>query len=342
MKKFLCLAIPALAFAKPTQAPPPAWDSNLFRSDAQVVSAHLEFLYWKAQEGDLDYALKMKTAAWGPSNSYAQGNYQNGSFGMDPGFRVSVSYFRAPKEWEVWGSYTRLTSRGDDSVGKPGPTSVFLTGTWPQTLTLPLTGASSSLHLNYNVADAMANRYFHPNAHLRLRLLGGITAAWMDQNWVVQYFDANPAESTRIQNRWKFGGAGFRFGLMADWFWTSDIYLTARGTVGALMGCYKNVSKQTTTVAATGADNAAIPIRNATYRDGRATVTMQAMLGPSWQKNFDCTRVELFAGYEITAWSNLQEIYRSTAAGANAAKETWINSSLLSFQGLTTRLTMDF
>ncbi|HEY4255538.1 MAG TPA: Lpg1974 family pore-forming outer membrane protein, partial [Chlamydiales bacterium] len=276
-----------------------------------------------------------------PSNSYAQGKYKTGSFDIEPGFRISLSYFRAPKEWEVWGSYTRLTSRGHDSTGKPAATNEFLTGTWPQTLSAPLTGASSSTHLNYNVVDAIANRYFHPNAHLRLRLIGGLTSAWMSQDWVVRYTDA-AQESTRIQNKWKFAGGGFRFGLMADWFWTSDIYLTARGTVGALMGCYKNESKQTTTVAASGSDNAAIPIRDATYRDGRGSLTMQASLGPSWQKSFNSTRVEIFAGYEINTWSNLQEIFRSTAAAPSAAKETWINSSLLAIQGLTTRLTMDF
>jgi len=351
MKKLLCLALPVLAFAKPTQAPPPpAWDANLFRSDKQVVSGHLEFLYWKAQEGCLDYAVKMKSPAWTPTGALtgtlAVGDYKNGSFDFDPGLRVSLSYFRAPKEWEVWGSYTRLTARGHDSASKPDQTNLFLNPTWQVAVFLntPLSGAKSSTHLNYNVADAMANRYFHPNAHLRLRLLGGITAAWMSQNWVIQYFTSNIAQQARVQNQWKFGGAGFRFGVMADWFWTSDIYLTARGTVGALMGFYKNQTKSTTTVAGnTSTDNPAIPFSNTTYRDGRATLTMQAMLGPSWQKSFDRTRVEVFAGYEINTWSNLQEVFRSGSSPSTLGPvQTFINSSLLSFQGLTTRLTMDF
>jgi len=349
MKKLLCLALPVLAFAKPTQAPPPpAWDANLFRSDKQVVSGHLEFLYWKAQEGCLDYAVKMKSPAWTTSvatGTLAVGDYKNGSFDFDPGLRVSLSYFRAPKEWEVWASYTRLTSRGRDSASKPGETDLFLSPTWegPVFFTLPLLQAKSSTHLNYNVADAMANRYFHPNAHLRLRLLGGITAAWMSQNWVIQYFTSSVAQQARTQNQWEFGGAGFRFGVMADWFWTSDIYMTARGTVGALMGFYKNQTKSTTTVANNpGTDNPALPLSNTTYRDGRATLTMQAMLGPSWQKNFTSTRVEVFAGYEINTWSNLQEVFRSGGPGLSGPTQTLINSSLLSFQGLTTRLTMDF
>ncbi len=339
MKRFLCicLGLTALAHAKTPPPPPPcppAWDADLFRKNVQVVSGHLEFLYWKPEESALDYALKMSIPAGSIDPSFAQGTYKSGSFNMTPGVRLSISYFRAPKEWEVWGSYTRLTSTGHNSTSKPTPATVFLTGTWPQIMSSPLTQATSSLHLNYNVADLLADRYFNPNAHFRLRLLGGLTSAWMDQYWAVQYFDA-PGDTTRIVNTWGYAGGGFRFGAMIDWFWTHDIYFTARGTFAALMGCYKNQSKQTTNLQST-------PVRNAIYRDTRGALSMQAMLGPSWQKNYSCMRVEVFAGYEITTWSNLQEIYHSTAGTASAAKETWTNTGLLSMQGLTARVTMDF
>jgi hypothetical protein len=234
-----------------------------------------------------------------------------------------------------------MTSHGHTNTGKPTPDTEYLNGTWPQILTNPLAGAETSIHLNYNVVDVLVDRFFQTNPHLRLRLLGGLTGAWINQNWTIQYSDSS-LNQTRISSRWNYGGAGFRTGVMADWFWTDDLYLTARATFGVLMGPYKNRTKQTSNFAPTGAQNTAIPLRNVTYSDERAVGTAQLLMGPSYQKNFEPLRFEAFVGYEINAWANLQEVYRSSSSSPQGAKETWVNDGLLSFQGLTARITMDF
>ena len=118
--------------------------------------------------------------------------------------------------------------------------------------------------------------------------------------------------------------------------------MTAAGYVGVLMGEYSNHAKQTTTFQVTPNDNTAVPVRDTSYHDTRPAASLQMLLGPSYQKNFCNSRVEIFAGFEITTWVNVQEIYRSTSGGPTVAKETWINSSLFSLYGLTTRLTVDF
>ena len=332
----------ALPPNKSSKEPPP-YDANLFNQDKQVYSGHVEFLFWRVEEAALDYALKMDNPAWSTvSTSFAQGTYQTANFDGDPGFRLKMSYFRAPHYWELWWQYTRLTASGKDQVGKPQNATEFLNGTFPQIMANSLAGAQSEIHLNYNVADFMADRYFNPNPHLRLRVLGGATAVWMNQNWRVHYNDSAAAFTT-IRNRWKYIGGGLRIGTMIDWFMGYDIYLTGLGTTAITIGTYQNRSKQTTNAQLTnGSDNINVPIRNAHYSDVRPAFTMQALLGPSWQKNFTNTRVEVFAGYEINAWFNIQEVYRSTAALPSAAKETWVNNGAIALQGLTTRLTVDF
>jgi len=316
-------------------------DLDLFKRDVPVYSTHTEFLYWSVAEGALDYALKMEHDAWGPSPSFAQGKFENGSFGLDPGFRIALQYFRAPHYWEIKWQYTRMTNRGHNHASSPNAGQQFLTGTWPQITTQPLAGATSRLHLNYNVFDWIIARVFFPNPHLRLRILGGGLAAWMDQDWKIRYVDSTP-NSTTIRNRWHFVGAGLKTGTMADWYWTGQLYLTGLGSFGLLMGSYSNHAKQTTTVQTTPSDNPAVPLRDTSYQDVRAVATAQMVLGPSWQKNFPCTRVEVFAGLEMNLWFNLQEMYHSTSSSPTAAKETWINNSLLALYGLTTRLTVDF
>jgi hypothetical protein len=318
-----------------------ACEPDLFKQNVQVFSGSAEFLYWTVAEGNLDYALKMSQDAWGPSPSYAQGNYQNASYNIDPGFRLKLSYFRAPHFWEVMWQYTRMTNRGDSSSDKPDADLQYLTGTWPQIIPAPLSGAHSHIHLNYNVFDWLIDRVFIPNPHLRLKLVGGAFAAWMDQDWKIRYNDAID-RTTTIRNKWHYVGAGLKSGTIIDWYWTGDLYMTAQGFFGLLLGNYSNHSRQSTTYQPDPSDNTSVPIRDAIYKDTRPVMTGQMIFGPSYQKNFCKTRLEIFAGFEVNAWFNVQEIYRSTSGSASEAKETWINSSLLALYGLTTRMTLDY
>jgi hypothetical protein len=241
----------------------------------------------------------------------------------------------------VKGQYTRLTARGKNNAGKPDPDTEYLTGTWPQIFSAPMAGARSSIHMNYNVVDLLINRVFHPNPHLRMRLLGGAIVAWINQDWKVTYNDSANHE-TVINNRWKFIGGGLKTGTNIDWYWGRDVYITADAVFGALLGNYKNKSLQRANFQPTSEFNPSLPLRDAHFSDVRPTCTLQFTFGPSYQKNFTNSRMELFIGYELNTWANLQEIFRSTSGSASAAKETWINSSMIALQGLTSYLVMDF
>lgn len=314
---------------------------DLFKRYDQILSVNAEFLYWSIAEGSLDYAIEMRQDAWGPTPSFAQGRFKNASYGVDPGFRIGFLFFRAPNFWEIRWQYTRMTSRGEDHAEKPDAPNQFLTGTFPHIFTNPLTGAHSRIHFNYNVFDWYVDRVFFPNPHLRLRVIGGATLAWMNQDWKVVYNDSKP-DFTTIRNCWNFTGAGFKTGTMFDWYWTGNLYMTAKAFFGLLLGSYSNRAEQKTTFQRALGDNPAIPLRNTHYGDARPTMTGQIIFGPSYQKNFCSTRLELFAGFEMNMWLNLQEVYRSTQASAEVAKETWVNNSMLSLYGLTARISLDF
>ena len=245
----------------------PAFDADLYRRDAQCFALHTEFLYWTIQEGALDYALKMTNNGWGPENCYAQGHFKNAEFNLDPGFRVALTFFRAPKYWELWTQYTRLTTTGSNQAGKPTPDGDFITGTWPQIFPTPMASARSTLHFNYNLGDLLFSRVFFPNPHLRLRLLGGGVVTWMDQFWKVVYSDSGSLQ-TKITNRWSFVGGGLRLGKIFDWYWFTDIYMTAGTTFAGLMGSYHNSAFQSTNYQPEGF-NASLPVRNAHFSDVR-------------------------------------------------------------------------
>jgi hypothetical protein len=325
-------AHPLLNAQPPVKAVP--YDADLFRKDTEAVSAHGEFLYWTVQEGTLDFAQKMNQPA--PSvTSYSIGKVKSASFDFDPGFRCAISYFNAPKFWEVRGQYTHLIARGKNRAEKPTPSNQYLTGTWPQIMLNPLAHAHSAIEFNYNLFDLTIDRMFIPNPHLRLRMIAGIAAAWIQQDWKVHYFDMTN-QNTTIRNRWHYVGGGLRMGVMGDWFWGNDVYLTGLTSMGIFMGSYHNKAKQTTSLQT-------LPVRNSDFSDVRPAFTAQFELGPCWQKNFTNMRVEIFAGYELSAWLNLQEIRRSSGSSSPSdAKETSLSSGMIAPHGLTTRVTIDF
>jgi major outer membrane protein len=326
---------------KVSKVEPPPFDADLYRRDTQVFSIDAVFLYWRVQEGALDYATKMKESGWGPSQCFAQGDFKNATFDGDPGFRAVFRFFRAPRYWEFWMEYTRLTATGEQKASKPSPPEQFLTGTWPQIFSNPMATAKSDIHLNYNVADLLITRVFFPNPHLRLRVTGGATVAWINQFWKVLYADWMGFQ-TKIGNRWKFIGGGLKTGTTFDWYWFTNVYMTGGANIGALLGSYKNSAKQTTNFQPAPAFNPALPVRDAHFSDVRPTFFTQLFLGPAYEKNYDNHRMEIFVGYELLTWLNLHEIFRSTNGSPQDAKETRINTGALALQGLTARATFDF
>ena len=337
----LCLAA-TQATATPNKSQnskePVPYDADLFRKDEPVFSFHGSFLYWRVQESTNDFALKQQYAAPSGVSTYAMGKYHSATFDGEPGFRIAASYFRAPKYWEIWGQYTRLTSSGHNTVHASSKAGEYLVGTWGmptyQASTPALTEAKSYLHMNYNTADLVTDRFFNPNPHLRIRLLGGGTMAWMNHNFDITYTNtAN--EVSQIKNFWKFIGGGLKIGTMIDWFCGWDIYLTSAFTGSTLLGSYKNQVKQSFS-------GQTEPVTFAKYSDVRPTFCFQTIFGPSWQKNFSSSRLEIFAGYEMNAWFNLSEVYRSSSGTAKEFKITNTNSSMLALQGLTARASIDF
>jgi len=317
---------------KESSAPKP-YDADLYNKDQEVVSVHGEFLYWTVQEGAIDYAQKMNHQA--PATSYGIGNVHSLSYEIDPGVRCTVSYFNAPKYWEVRAQYTHLISKGKDRAEKPDANNEYLMGTWPQILSNPLVHAHSAIEFNYNLFDLTTDRMFIPNPHLRLRMSAGIGTAWIKQNWKIQYFDSIE-QNTTIRNRWHYVGGGIRFGLSGDWYWGNNVYLTGLTTMAVYMGSYHNQSKQTASISSR-------PYCNTNFHDTRPAYSVQFLIGPSWQKNLSCHRMEIFVGYELSTWFNLQEIRRSTSSSSSViATETMLSTGVIALHGLTTRFTFDY
>src|SRR3989338_7390658 len=128
-----CCALNLFSSEHETQAPAQKnekWDSDLFQKNRQTVSSHLEFLLWQPMEGGLSYAQK-STHPLPSGTTFAIGKYHNAQYDLDPGFRLGVSLFRAPKVWEVWATYTHFIANGHNRVAGTASSDEFLNALWP-------------------------------------------------------------------------------------------------------------------------------------------------------------------------------------------------------------------
>ncbi len=327
--------------AAPEHEPGEPLDQPLFVQRRQIFT-NTELLYWKVQENPLDYAIRMKSPAWGPSPAFAKGRYKTTEFDWSPGFRLALGWYNQPRLWEILWQYTWLFTEGSNHGNKPKADNDFIVATWNEMTPSPLKKAESDIHFHYNLADMIISRVFDTNPHLRMRMMAGITTTWMNQLWKVHYSDFNHNED-KIKNHWRFFGTGLRVGVSADWFFSGYFYLIGKATFATLVGSYRNKAHQTTTFNENNpSNNTHIPIRDATYLSPRFAFHNQFLLGTTYSRIFCNWTFEAFAGYEFNIWLNLHEVFRSSQSAPGDPKETHIANGIVGMQGFTLRATFGF
>lgn len=307
------------------------------------VYGNVELLYWTVEEGALDYSISMKEPDFSfLPNHYASGKVNRATFEWNPGVRVLIGFYNAPKYWELFGQYTYFQDYGHDKAHKPDEDDLYLNGTFPQISDqfagTFLTKAKSYIRINYQIADVLFARVFDPNPHLRMRLIAGVTGAFIDQKWQVGYRD-NDDSFTAIKNEWRFNSGGLRLGISADWWWKWHLYFSGKASFAGYAGRYTNHS--TIKSDFNGLDPEE-DIQNIRYKDFRYVQHMQLLLGPSWHCVGRSYHWEVFLGYELNGWFNLQEVYRSQANTVAGSKTLFQNTGAIALQGVTLRATLGF
>jgi hypothetical protein len=293
-----------------------------------------EFLYWKVEEGELDFAVQGVQPPLAQQQTVvgAFGDYTKAFFQWKPGFRIDLGYRSCMDFWDIDAQYTFLFADGKQSRSTSGEN--LLEGTFPQNTDTELEQATSDISLHYNVGDLFLARRFNLTPHMIFRLQTGLVGAYIKQEWDVSYFDAN---DSFINNHWDFRGGGLRAGFELEWYVSCGFGILTRMTGGLLYGTYKNTNKETVVTPTT------IFLQdNVRYRDHRLAGTFQVFLGPSWGMFFKDTSLKLYLGYELNAWFNLQEVYRFPGLGIIDVNDVRHNRALLGLQGLTTGFNIDF
>ncbi len=309
-------------------------DSDLFRRNEKVVFLNTEFLYWTASCASNEYAFQYDRAITQAGKYHGLGKYIFSKYGWDPGFRVAIGWFNAPNTYQVFGQFTWIKLDNTKTSNRTEPFS--LNATFPQ-FVQQLGEAKSKIKVNYEIGDFLASRVWFPNLHCRLRLFGGFTGGRIQQKWDITYTDLQ-SQIEKVYNKWKFTAVGLRLGIDIDWFFTSYFYLTGKVSFAPFVGKYRYLGQIQ--------DQNDLQRAFFKYDQYRGSYNVQAYIGPSYQRAFCKNRFEIFVGYELNNWFNVNEkIINVGVTDTNyltGEVAPIIDRSLFLLHGLTARLTFDF
>ena len=316
------------------------WRPHLCESISWVRG---ELLYWTAEASDLDFVLPNYNIP-GATATGQLGQLQEAKFSWDPGFRVEVGHRFKPDLWDIALRYTYENISGTDSFNAPADPAQVLMATQTNTSAQVAQSTRATVDLDYSVFDLMLGRTFLPTKQLFVHPAMGLTGAWIDRDFDITYNgNGNPANISRDQYDYSFSGGGMRVAIDFEWYIGKGWSINGTTSVAALLGYYSNFTKAETNNAGTG--NPPTDIENSHYDDNRIATQIQMQLGPAWGIMWDDWGINFFAGYELNAWFNVEEVRSgdlSASTSSIAPRRTVINDSVLGLQGFVGKVQISF
>ena len=297
---------------------------------------------WTAEAGNLDYAIRNFPVPQGTAVGQL-GEVEEAKYGWNPGFRVALGHRFRPDFWELEAAYTYMNVDGSERERAPGAANRVIAPTLPSVSIQNTISASSKVNLHYNVFDLALARSFLPSKRLIIRPQVGLTGAWIDRDFDVTY-SGNGFPANKVKNRlaYEFSGGGMRVGLDADWYLGGGFSIFSKASLAAILGYYKNTTETSTNNAQSG--NPPTDIEDSRYDDNRIATHIQVQLGPSYGTMWNDMGILFFAGYELNAWYNVEEVRTATTlnASSNASRRTLINDSTLGLHGFVGKIQVNF
>jgi len=281
-----------------------------------------DFLYLRAKRGGLDFGISDPN-----TDDNVQGSVEALALESNPGIRGSIGY-RTASGWDIVFSYTHFDTDAERSVEAPEAGLFWLTRTSPASFNNNAAAAFATANLNYNVFDVEAGYVILPASCLAMRFFGGFRWAAIEQKFAVRYIGGTVVEE-RIQDQsTQVDAYGLRAGVETHWGLGNGWSVFGRAAGAVLMGDFSIHDRESETGFG-GAGNVDVTYH---YRD--VLPVLDAAAGISWQIG----RLTWQAGYELTAFLNLDN--RVTFSGAETISRAQMTnlSSDLGLEGLFARL----
>lgn len=298
--------------------PPPPW--------AHRCNVYFDYLYLRARDAELVYAVPVDGPVTPPGNPANPGNQVAPAGMLDPEFQSAfrLGFWWARDDSTSWGlSYTRFESHVNSSINvEPGmfiqsmvthPGVQNAEDNWQQ--------ASARLDTDFELLDADARWLLAGGDCFGLNLISGLRLARLRQDF----------NSNFTINGWRnvgtgahFDGGGLRLGLDGARYVTcSGLMVYGRGIVSLLAGQVKASYVQRSAFSGTEV--------NTYWKAGRIVPTLDFEAGIGWRSR--CDRVRLSIGYAYTAWLNTLAMDEWIDA-VNANSFAGLGDDSITFDGL--------
>ncbi len=389
MRKFASclLSLAAVGYASADEKTPAVTEVNVHGTTQPKNAPNVEqgnwyagvdFLYWQAQEDNLEYGLvdKATIGLVTPESSGVQKNLKM-HFHWDPGFRVKFGYSGNGRDWDLLATYTYMhnTARGSKSIAGLGTLTAeefvgyTIVPAWFQLFSgSQAISASAKWNLNLNLGDLTVGRNFFISKHLAFNPFAGLRAGSINQHYQSNYgepefpvffFSGAPPEApiggeTQFKAKSQYSFGGIRGGTDILWHFNENFALLGKVSASVLYGKFE--VKEFANGWAVGAEPAglfllpsSILVSNSYWR---TRPNLEGYLGFQWETFFSTNHVALSVGYEISYWFQQNEWIDNTSqstaagefefAGILTSTRSIKKAGDLGLQGLTVELSFDF
>ena len=299
------------------------------------------FIYWLPTQDNMEFADSSSSAtpfggttAAPVSNSIVRllPNYK-------PGFQVLGGMTFDYDNWDSYVQYTWFHNTNTSSATALSGGGLFPTFGFPAVddVDEDYASASASWNLKMDLADWVLSRPYYMSPRMTCRPMIGIRAAWIRQNYNLNYVrTASTANTLAVNNKSTSWGLGPQVGMTSNYMFGYGLRIFGDVNADVIYTRYS------TSTASTDTDGS---VENSVKEHGINTIRPHANidLGFAWAPYFDDNNwhVDLMASYGFQVfWS--QNMFRQFSTGTGFPGDTFFNNGNLYIQGLNLTARFDF
>lgn len=209
-----------------------------------------DFLYLKAKEDNLEYALQSATPMQ-DLVTLTHGNIHRINTEYRPGFRVGLGLLIPHDDWDAYFTWTQFRFEEHASLSAKSGETLY-----PLLLNLfqnpQAVSASAKWSFELNTGDLEIGRKFCAGRFFSLRPFAGARGAWIHQGLDAHYGNVNyqrtsapPFSSVKVDNDSSMRAFGLRLGVDADWEMGQGWCLFVNGSASLLWSDFDITQEET-------------------------------------------------------------------------------------------------